>query len=175
LGFKHVNFGHSVVIKAFKDLVLVAERREILGSLGGFAGFGGFDASFFDVLFVVFTLDFLEEMFLSLLEEFVVINVIDILSSSFVEIVHVELTNKGSKIVMFEIGRKDFLAEFRRLFDNESVAFRVPVNDFGEFSLFENVVGFANKRGDGVLGVGLGFSFVFAGELRKHSEKKREV
>lgn len=175
LGFKHVDFGHGIVVKTFKDLVFIAKRWDIFGGLRGFDGFRGLDNGFIDVVFAIFTLNFLKEAFLASLEKFVVVNVVDILSPSFVEVVHVELANKRGKIVVLEISRKDFLAEFRRLFDNEGVAFRVPVNDFGEFSLFENVVGFADKRRDGVLRMGLGFSFIFAGKLRKHSEKKREV
>jgi len=155
-------------------LVFVTKRWDVFGGLRGFDSFRGLDEGFIDVVFAVFALDFLEEVFLASLEKFVIVNMVDILSSSFVEIVHVELTNKGSKVVVLEIGREDLLAEFRRLFDNESVAFRIPVNDFGEFSLFENIVGFADKRRDGVLRVGLGFSFIFAGELRKHGEKKRK-
>ena len=73
---------------------------------------------------------------------------VDILSSFLVEIVHVELSDKGSEIVVLEVSRKDLLAEFRRFFDNKSCAFRIPVNDIREFSFFENVVSFADKRWD---------------------------
>jgi hypothetical protein len=145
LRFKHVDFGHGIVVKTFEDLVFIAKRWDVFRILRAFDGFGGLDESFIDIVFTIFALDFLEEVFLASLEKFMVVNVVDILSSSFVEIVHVELTDKGSKVVVLEISRKDLLAEFRWLFDNKSIAFRTPVNDFGEFSLFENVIGFADK------------------------------
>jgi len=150
LGFELADFGHGFIVEALEDLVLIAEGREILGGLGGFdESFGGLWAAFIkSIVFVAFTLDFLEEVLLTSLEKFMRIHVVDILSSFLVEIVHVELADKGGKIVVFEIGREDLLAEFRRLFDDESCTFRVPINDIGEFSLFENVVSFANERWD---------------------------
>jgi len=73
---------------------------------------------------------------------------VNVLSSSFVEIVHVELSDKRSEVIVLEIGRKDFLAELRRLFDDKSCAFRIPVNNIREFPFFEDIVGFANERRD---------------------------
>jgi len=150
LRFEFADFGHGFIVKTLEDLVLVAERREIFGGLRGFdKGFRGLWAAFIKAIaFMTFTLDFLEEMLLASLEKFMGINVVDVLSSFLVEIVHVELTDKRGQIVVFEVGREDFLAEFGRLFDNESCAFRVPVNDIREFSFFENVVCFANERWD---------------------------
>jgi len=107
-------------------------------------------------------------MLLVSLEKLVVIDVVYILSSSFVEIVHVELTYKGSQIVVLEVSGEDFLAEFRRLFDNKGGAFGIPVNDIREFSFVEDVIGFANKGRDGVLSVSLGFGFVFTVQFGSH-------
>jgi len=67
---------------------------------------------------MVLTSDFLKKMLLASLEELMVVNVVNILSSTLMEVVHVELTNKGSQIVVFEVLGKDLLAEFRRLFDD---------------------------------------------------------
>ena len=150
LGFEFIDFGHGFIVKALENLVLVTKRREILGGLGRLGkGFRGFGDGFLNVVTVMaLSFDFLKEVLFASLEKIMGINVVDILSSFLVEIVHVELSDKGSEIVVLEVSREDLLAEFRRLFDNESCAFRIPVNDVGELSFFKNVVSFANERWD---------------------------
>jgi len=90
------------------------------------------------------------------------------------EIVHVELTNKGSQIVVLEICGKNFLTEFGRLFNNKSSAFRIPIDNFREFSFFKNVVGFADEGRDGVLSVSLGFGFIFTSQFGSHWKKSKK-
>ena len=50
--------------------------------------------------------------------------------SSFVEIVHIKLSNKARKIVVFKIFWKDLVREQIDLFDNETISFIIPRNDF---------------------------------------------
>jgi hypothetical protein len=89
------------------------------------------------------------------------------------EIVHVELTNKGSQVVVLEICGKNFLTEFGRLFNYKSSAFRIPIDNFREFSFFEDVVGFTNERRNGVLDVSLGFGFIFTSQFGSHGRKEK--
>ena len=102
LAFKHSNFAHSIVVKALEDLVFIAKGWDVSLGLGSFAGFRGFQV-FINCMFVIFSLDFLEKMFLASLEKLMIIDMVYILSSSFMEIVHVELTNKGCQVVVLEV------------------------------------------------------------------------
>jgi hypothetical protein len=79
---------------------------------------------------------------------------------------------------VFEVGGKDLLAEVRRLLDDKGSAFRIPVNNVGEFSFLENIIGFSDERGNRVLNVGLRFDFAVFLRFRSHMshfrERKRE-
>jgi hypothetical protein len=48
--------------------------------------------------------------------------------SSFVKIVHIKLSNKARKIVVFKIFWKDLVREQIDLFDNETISFIIPRN-----------------------------------------------
>jgi len=67
---------------------------------------------------VVLTSDLLKKMLLASLEKFMIVNVINVLSSALVEIVHIKLTNKGSQIVVLEVHGENLLAKFSWLFDD---------------------------------------------------------
>lgn len=77
-----------------------------------------------------FALDILQfllfvTMELGMLEDLVLV----ILSFWFMEIVHVKLANKGRKVIVFEILRKNLLWKFSLIFDHESFAVRGPWNN----------------------------------------------
>jgi len=112
-------------------------------------------------------------MAFSTLEELMDVDMVKTLGSSLVEVVHVELTNKGGEVVVFEVDREDFLGEFGRFLDNESSAFWTPVNILGEAGFFEDVVGFADEGRDEILGVGLRLNF-FSVDGESHFSVRKE-
>jgi hypothetical protein len=170
LAFESRKLRHGIIIKTLKELVLIHEGIEVLACLRGFHKLRRL-LSLVSSMIMVLSLDFLKEMLLSFLEELMIVDMVNVLSSSFVEVVHVELSNKGSKVVVFEIGWENFLTELRRLFDDKSSTFGIPVNDFREFSFFKNVVCFSDKRRNRVLRMGLGLGFVLL-SLRSHWKLK---
>lgn len=121
-----------------------------------------------------FTLDILQEMSFASLEEFMDVDMVKTLGSALVEVVHVELTDKGGEVVVFEVDREDFLGEFGRFLDNECGSFWIPVDVLGEAGFLEDVVGFADEGRDEILGVGLGLNFFSVdGESHFSVRKKR--
>jgi hypothetical protein len=151
------DFGHGVIVESLEELVLAVNAVAFLVLLAMFQSFhrtgvfikvGVVVGVVVGVIFVVLTSDFLKKVLLASLEELVVVNVVNVLSSALVEVVHVELTDKGSQVVVLEVHGKNLLAEVGGLFDDQGSAFWVPVDDVRVLALIEDVVGLADERGD---------------------------
>ena len=76
-----------------------------------------------------FTVDIFEEMSGTRLEVLVHVHILSFVVPDFFETVHVELSDEGGEIAMFEVGGKDVLCEASDAFDGKGVAGRGPGND----------------------------------------------
>jgi len=78
--------------------------------------------------------------------------VVVFLGSSLVEVVHVELSDEGSQVVVLEVGGKHLGTELNRHLDDNGGSFGVPVDNVGESLVFKHLVGLADEGGDDVGG-----------------------
>lgn len=76
-------------------------------------------------------------MFGALFKVLVHVNIVALGMADLLEAVHVQLPNKRSKIMMFEVRRKHFLSEPSDIFNNERITCSSPANDLLNFSILD--------------------------------------
>jgi len=152
-GFKSVNLSHSLLVELLKHYVLV---REIIVALLLFAAavvlrglVVGVDGRRWSVRDL--SLDEGKEIHLSSFEEIVEVNVIGVHGSLLAEIVHVELSDEGVHLVVFEVHGKDSLSELLNVLDDKEVSAVTPRDNVIVALFFQEFIGFANERGDAFL------------------------
>jgi len=102
-----------------------------------------------------------------------VVDMVNLTGPSLVEVVHIELSDEGGEVIVLEVKGEDLVRELSGLEDGDRGAILVPVDDIGEFSFLEDVVGFFNERGDeGRLGA---FELGLRGVESGHCDKGKRL
>lgn len=86
-----------------------------------------------------------KKLLLASLEQLVAVDVTRMARSLLLEVVHVELSDKGTDVIVLKVLGKYLLTEISRLLDDNRGAFCVPVDNLREELLFKDTVDFADE------------------------------